>query len=116
MSHTHGPKLASDPVPSVCPHPLPLIPTAADLSILPCFQRKQQELAQNSGDTSKGLRVKTRASMRILDGVLFMCNVVSSFQNDVSVATSQKNLIFAQVGPHGLPLDLSPMSMVDRWT
>jgi hypothetical protein len=45
---------------------------------------------QNSEDTSKGLCFETRADIRIIGGLLFMWDVVLSFQNIVLVAISQK--------------------------
>jgi hypothetical protein len=40
---------------------------------------KSAGASQNLEDTSEGLRIETRADMRILDGLLFMWGVVPSF-------------------------------------
>jgi hypothetical protein len=116
MGHTHGPTLASDPVPSVCPNP---------------FHRSQrrQTLAPYHASNVNGrslrkiqeIPLKVCASKWELISVSWMlfylyAMLLPAFKNVVSVATSPKKPIFAQVGPHGLPLDLPPMSMVDRWT
>jgi hypothetical protein len=54
-----------------------------------CFQRKRQELVQNLKYTFEGLRIKKRADMHILGGLLFMWDGVPMFQNAVSVVTPQ---------------------------
>jgi hypothetical protein len=47
-----------------------------------CFLWNQQEFAQNSKILLKVFCIKTTTDMRILDGLLFMWDVVPSFQNE----------------------------------
>jgi hypothetical protein len=49
---------------------------------------KSAEACANLEDTSEGLCVKMRADMRIIGDLLFIWDVLLSFQNVVSVAAS----------------------------